>query len=242
LNPNYQPTVDTKFDIGLVAHKLLLEGESVVEVVLADNWRTKAAQEQRDLARQHGRIPLLPADADKVEAMVAAVREQLATHTHSPPLFTDGTPEVTLAWEEDGVPARARIDWLHASTLVIDDLKTTTRSARAEEWSRRALFDHGCDIQAAWYMRGLQACCGVMAATWRWVVVETSPPYALSVITPGAAVLELANAKINRALEIWKWCLDTDEWPAYPPVLHVAELPAWEEARWLEREAMETLA
>jgi hypothetical protein len=81
-----------------------------------------------------------------------------------------------------------------------------------------------------------------MAVTWRWVVVETSPPYALSVITPGAAVLELANAKIDRALSIWRDCLERDAWPAYPPVLHVAELPAWEEARWLEREAMETLA
>jgi hypothetical protein len=74
------------------------------------------------------------------------------------------------------------------------------------------------------------------------VVVETSPPYALSVITPGAAVLELANAKIDRAVELWQRCLENDRWPAYPPVVHVAEVPAWEEARWLEREAMETVA
>ena len=40
----------------------MLEGrdfEDVVEIVYADDWRTKAAKEQRDQAREQGKVALL---------------------------------------------------------------------------------------------------------------------------------------------------------------------------------------
>lgn len=241
LNPAYESKQEEKFDVGLAAHRLLLEGENAIEVVVADNWRTASAREHRDEARAYGRIPLLAADADKVVELAAAIRVQVAQVDADPPLLTNGQPEVTLTWDEQGVAAKARLDWLHDDLRAVDDLKTTSRTANPDMWARRTLYDHGCDIQAAWYLRGLRAL-EHPRTKWRWIVVETSPPYALSVITPSAAVLELANAKIDHALTIWKRCLETDQWPAYPPVLHVAELPVYEEARWLEREAREEIA
>jgi hypothetical protein len=36
--------------------------------------------------------------------------------------------------------------------------------------------------------------------------------------------------------------LETDEWPSYQPTAYRAELPPWEESRWLEREAREEIA
>jgi len=76
-------------------------------------------------------------------------------------------------------------------------------------------------------------------ADYRLVVVETTPPYAMSVLSPAPGVLELANAKVDKAIEIWRKCLATGEWPAYPSHVATVDLPPWEETRWLEREARE---
>jgi hypothetical protein len=169
------------------------------------------------------------------------VQAQLERLELVPPLFTDGKPEQTLVWEEDGIWLRSRLDWLRDDYAAIDDLKTTTRSARGAKWSRGPLFDHGCEVQAAFYRRAVFATTGY-EPTFRWLVVETKPPYALQVIEPGPDVLALGEAKVEKAIAIWRRCLETDTWPAYDTAVYRAELPPWKEAEWLEREAREELA
>jgi hypothetical protein len=44
---------------------------------------------------------------------------------------------------------------------------------------------------------------------------------------------------VQYALDKWRACLGSDEWPGYPQSVAWAELPPWEEARWLEREERE---
>jgi hypothetical protein len=239
LNPNYQKRDDEKFDVGTIAHALLLEGVSVVDVCDFPDWRTNAAKEARELSRSHGRIPLLGKQYDDVMGMVNAVALQLQAFGPPVPL-TGGKPEQTLVWTDPthGVACRARIDWLHDDYSTIDDLKTTTRSAHPDAWARN-LYSYGCDVQAAFYVRGLKQLFPRVerdGVEWRWLVVETSPPYALSVVTPSPAVLELADAKVDTAMRLWAQCLETGIWPGYPTRVATAELPAWEEARWLERE------
>jgi hypothetical protein len=237
LNPNYEKTAEDKFDLGTVVHSLVLQGIDVMEILPFPDYRTAAAKEARDLARQHGRIPILVKQAAEVEAMVTAVWEQLA----GTGVFEDGQPEVTAVWDENGVGCRGRIDWLTNSRLDIFDLKTTTRSARGSAWSKGPLFDHGCDIQAAAYRSAVRTLTG-KTPDWHWVVVETAPPYALQIIEPGADVLTYGEARWAKALELWKRCLDSGVWPGYGTDPWVAELPAYVEAAWLEREAREELA
>jgi len=238
LNPDWKPAKDKDaWDFGTCAHALLLEGIDRAVVVDADSWRTNAAKEERDAARAAGQVPLLTKDWDAMQAMVAAVREQMARHQADPPLFTDGKPEQTIVWEEDGVVCRARIDWLRDDHAAVDDLKTTSRSANPDAYKRN-LFSVGGDVQCAFYLRGLKRLAGV-DAQWRWVVVETSPPFAVSVISPGPDVLALGEAKVEYAIRRWRECLSSGEWPGYPLEVVRAELPPWEEARWLERELSE---
>jgi hypothetical protein len=239
LNPNYSRDEDPKFDVGRVAHAMLLEGDDVTYVIHADDWRTKVAKEEREYARSLGKIPLLARHRDEVAAMVDAVREQLAGHEADPPLFTDGKPEQTILWEEAGVGLKARLDWLRDDLAAIDDLKTTGRSANPDLYAR-ALFGVGGEIQAAFYRRAVRAATGA-EPVFRWVVVETTPPYALSVITPGSDVLALGESKVEWAIMRWRLCLERDLWIGYGTDVHVAELPSWEESRWLEREAREEM-
>jgi len=237
LNPAYVRDDDPKFDLGNIAHAVLLEGVAAVEVIEADDWRTNAAKEARDMARADGKIPLLGKHYFDVLQMVEAVRKQLADHEARPPLFLDGKPEQTITWTDEGVQCRARLDWLHDDLSAYDDLKTTSRSANPEAYSR-ALFGVGGDVQAAMYLRGIRAVTGA-EPDFRWAVVETQPPYALSVISPGPDVLAIGDSKVRYALNVWKRCLETGEWPAYPNRVCWAEAPAYEDARWLEKTARE---
>src|SRR4029077_4574623 len=70
LNPDYQPQVDSRFDIGTAAHALLFEGMDNAVIVEADDWRTKAARETGDAIRAAGKLPLLARHHAAVEEMV----------------------------------------------------------------------------------------------------------------------------------------------------------------------------
>lgn len=238
LNKNYQSTESEAFDIGTCAHALLLEGEAGVVIIEADDWRTKDAKDARDQARFAGLQPLLAKQWNAVQAMVDSAREQVAGLEVMPSPFADGKHEQTLVWEDSyGVYCRARIDWLRDDYSCIDDYKTTSRTANPEAWSR-SLFSMGYDVQAAFYRRGLARLTGHVAE-FRFVIQETYPPYALSVVSLTPHALDLAIAKVDYAVRQWSECLNGKRWPGYPSRVCFAEVPSFEETRWLDKEERE---
>src|SRR5450759_779406 len=247
LNPNYKREDAERFEIGTAAHALLLEGNDGVAMIDAPDWRSKAARDERDAARAEGKLPILGKHWNDLRAMVAATGPQLDALKVDPPLLKDGKPEQSLFWEEDGVQCRARLDWLRDDRATIDDYKTTKGSANPAAWTR-TLYQIGADIQAAFYLRGLfrvDASDGPevewgTVPVFRFVVVEQTAPYALSVVTLDDAAMELAERKVSYAIQTWKRCLETDTWPGYANRVCVAELPGYEESRWLEHEANES--
>jgi hypothetical protein len=210
-------------------------------VIYANDWRKKEVQAERDEARAQGLIPLLDKDMVHVEAIVKALRERTKAVAADPPLFTAGAMEKTLAWTENAVACRARLDWLRDDRTAIDDLKTTSRSANPATWGRQ-LYSMHYDVQAAFYLRGLKALdleetrngveTGRIPAVYRLAIVETTPPYALSIMSLSPAGMALANAKVDRALMLWKRCLETNEWPAYRQQVAIAEPPSWAEEQF----------
>jgi hypothetical protein len=238
-NPAYIPQPESAvFDRGTASHALFLEDDSAGVVVLDfDDYRTKAAKEARDYARSLGQIPMLQKHWDDVSAMVAGLRDGVASIGCAPRLFVGGKAEQTVVWDEGGVFAKMRVDYLHDDWSAVDDLKTTDRSAAPERISGM-FFGNGLDVQAAWYLRGVRSVTG-KDAVFRFVFAETQPPYAVACYSPSPATLALGNQKIDTAIAIWKRCLETGVWPAYPArVMHV-EPPAWEETRMWERQYRE---
>lgn len=232
LNPNVEIEHSRAFDIGSVAHQLLLDTAVGVQVVNADTWRTKASKEQRDEARAHGLIPLLEKEWAEVEAMMEAVRPQLAELDPVP--FTDGEAEQTLVWEEDGVLFRARPDWLCGDRPLIWDFKTAT-NGDPDKWSRSAI-DYGYDIQDVIYRRGVKAVHGIDAAM-RFVVVEKAPPFCVTVFQFAPDAVALAERKVDWAVGMWRECLRTGVWPGYATDTCWVNAEPWHEARWLDKEA-----
>lgn len=243
LNPDHQPENAERFDLGSAAHALMLGDPQQFEVIDADDWRTKAAKEARDAAREAGRIPLLARQWDEVCAMVAAGRMQLAAHPEANEAFNPdlGASEQTLVWEEGGIWCRARLDWKPHAGNVFYDYKTTGGSADPAEWARTC-FNVGTDIQAGFYRRGIAAVLGIENAHFRFVVQETSPPYALSVVELDPYACAIADRKADVAIRWWRWCMTTGHWPGFPARVAYIEMPPWEDRRWTEREEREQLA
>ena len=233
LNPDWVREEKRAFDVGTVCHQLLLDGAAGVQVLRFDSWRTNAAKEQAAAARQHGLVPLLEHEWTLVDQAMSTIRERLADRSDDPPMFTDGEPEVALVWEEAGVLCRARLDWLSNDQRIVDDFKTAS-NAEPNAFSRKSFFDYGYDLQAAFYARGVRAVFGV-DPTFRLLVLEKEPPFELIVFDAAPDVLELANAKIDWALSVWRDCLANDSWPGYPARTHSVTLPPWAEDQWWAR-------
>jgi hypothetical protein len=236
LSPDVVYRLSDAFDLGTAVHALVLEGvDGFCEVPAAD-WKTKAAKLARTAARSLGQIPLLTAQIDTVRAMAAAIQEQVVQFPEPRPL-RDGEPERVLIWQEGAIWCRARVDYLHFDRRTVDDLKTTGESAHPAEWTRR-LFERGHDLQAAFHARGVQQIYGP-TPDFRFLVAETSPPYAVSLIGLTPEARDFADTRMRTAIELWARCLRTSRWPGYARRPVYAELPPWVVTRWQERQFYE---
>lgn len=239
LNPKAEAETRKTFDLGSAAHALVLGDEQRFVHVPFDDFRKDAAKAIRDEAYAAGKIPLLPEQWEAAQAMAKAARAQLDQHEEAAHAFRDGKPEQTLIWREGDIWCRARLDWLPTGGNEFFDYKTTGASAHPDQWGVRTMFDIGADLQAGFYRRGIKAVLGIPDAHFRFVVQETTAPYALSVIGLSPATKMLADMKAARAIEIWRWCIANNRWPGYPRRIAYPELPAWQDKRWQERAAFE---
>ncbi len=199
LNPDYEREEKRAFDLGHVAHQLILGDTNTIRVInpknhpnadgkIPEGWTNKAMQEARKKAYKDNVVPLLPDELAQAEKMASAVRKQLDdAGIHS---FTKhaGDCEQSIFWQESGVWCRARLDWKPATVYsfahIFDDLKTTDGSANPEAWAARQMFSIGADIQAAFYRRGIRATLGIEEPVFRFIVCEQNPPFAISIVEP----------------------------------------------------------
>ena len=236
LNPDYEPEVKTAFDIGSAVHELMTGKGRGIARVDADDYRSKAAQQERDKAREEGYTPLTNPQYDQVMRMIRAARVQMRSHGIGDP-FDGGRNEVTLIWKQDGVTNRCMVDSLDERNRIAYDLKTLAGVADPERWVRRAM-DHAVDMRAAHYLDGLRETMGG-DWTYRFVLIEKDQPHCLSVVQLSGSGIMIGGKKIKRAREMWRHCIDRNEWPGWSSYIAVVDPPAFHEARWLDRESAE---
>lgn len=237
LNPAHESDNDKKFDFGKAVHATLL-GAGKVTVVDAADYKTKAAKEQRDSALSAGTLPILADKWPRVMKARDAVLAELKTHEARDAL-TSGKPEQTMVWQEDGAWMRSKLDWLPEHGDTFYDLKTSG-DANPHIWLKRA-FETGADLQAAFYTRGLRAVSRSERPIFRFVIVETDEPFAVSVCQLSPAAVDLAERKVEDATRIWRNCMRANSWPGYPPFVHHIDAPVWIERKQADREARKVL-
>jgi hypothetical protein len=220
-----------EFDFGHAAHQQVLGAGQPVTVVDAENWRTKAAKEKADAAREAGSTPVLAHEWEIVEAMAAKIRE----HPIASALFNPdtGRGEQALVWvdERTGVWRRALIDWLpnpvRGQRLVIGDYKTCRCAAPSA--LPRTMADYGYNSQADWYLAAIKALGlhGGIEPAFVNVFQEKTPPYLVTVGWPDPTAL-LWGARHNaEALDTYRACLQSGRWPGYADDVITVSLPPW---------------
>jgi hypothetical protein len=244
LNAAHEPTHRTDFDLGSAAHTLVLGDEWRFRFIDAADYRKDHAKQSRDAARERGQIPVLPHQWDQVQAMARACRAQLDMHEDAWSAFLPeyGQAELTFLWREAGVWIRDMIDWVPTAgsgLRTVWEYKSTNASAHPNAWGKRTLYDTGAYLQSAWHREAVQNVFGWEHVRVGFVVQETAPPYAVSVIMLDPMAHAYAEGQMQRAISQWAWCLKNDRWPGYPAKTCHVELPPWK-AREMEDQAPTT--
>lgn len=260
LNPAYQSEESSKFDLGTAAHALILQGINRMEVIDAEalrieeyrsknkkipedgfeqNWQSKVARLARDDARSRGMVPLLKNQSEDVLMMVGAFHAAIA---NCPDLsgitLADGKAEQAMIWQDGNTWCRSKPDWRSNDGSLIIDYKTTSGSASPAAAERQIMNQMDGDIQAAFYVRGNKAICGV-DAQFIFAVQESSAPYAVSFIGVSPVYMALGDDKCRVGISLFSECLARNEWPGYERRINWSEPKAWQLGAWAEKQNME---
>lgn len=246
LNPELEQTDDGKFDLGSVAHEIILGKGGGFDVLDFDSWSTKDAKKARAASREIGRTPILKDQHESALAMSKAINERLLEIPECRDIFDEdargfvnGNAETVLIWRDIGGPlCRAMIDWWGPTELEVWDLKTTA-AGLSDSALKRTIINLGYDLSAGFYRRGLHALRpGLLGRLkWRWIFVEAAAPFECRVIEADAMTLEIGDRKAALAITKWHKCTEANEWPGYPARVDRLEYPEWAYGQWIDHEA-----
>lgn len=230
-----------EFDIGHAAHRLVLGAGPELVVVEADDWRTKAARVARDEAHACGAVPLLPHEYEQVAAMAAALRRHPVAAALLDP--TRGRAEQTVIWFDDEfqVWRRALLDYLPdlkpGRRMIIADYKTANSGAPADV--PKSMHSYGYHQQMDWYLTGVKALGlhGDKDPAAVLIFQEKTKPYLVSIFQPDQSAMDVARTRNRKAVDIYRHCTLTGEWPGYGDDVMPLSLPGW--AQWEHFDAEE---
>lgn len=202
-------------DEGTLIHKLLLGKGKSVRLIVADDFRTKAAKDARDEALNEGCLPVLASKFDEAARVAAILKTNLAQYD----IVLDGESEVAIEWQEEGshgpVTCRGMLDHVKLDAGIIFDIKKT-RSAHPRHLSRH-LAEYGYEIQRAAYTSAISKLRPDLVGRVKFIFLflELDAPHIVLPAELDGQARELGEARWSRAVHIWERCLRTNRWPGY---------------------------
>ncbi len=187
--------------------------------VLSDRGDRKGLPWDRFSAKHRGELLLKAEEYAALPAMIAQLRASDASQfvvSHSrldqsenTILWTDAATLVRRKCRIDLWPTDPAMDW-------IGDLKTTSDAdLRAFAWS---VIRYGYDVQAVWYLDGVEALTGKRPEKFVFVVCNTQAEhgYWCETLTLDAAYLDRARRKVDRGLAEFAACQESGVWRRKP--------------------------
>lgn len=225
------------YDLGHAAHREVLGDGEIIVIVEAFDYKTKAAQAQRDAAYAAGRAPILRREHEETVLPMAAA---LRAHPIAGRLFAPsaGRAEPSLFWwdgtGEQAVMRRSRPDWLPnvvpGRRLIVPEYKTTS-SAGADDLEN-TIGRLGYYMQAAWNLDAVETLLDPdRPPAFVFVFQEKDPPYVVTVAQLTVTALQLGRERNRRALDVYRRCRATGRWPGYSEKVLDLGVPGWLENR-----------
>jgi hypothetical protein len=208
------------FRTGRMIHSGVLEPETFYYqyAVFEGDRRTKVGKEDWQAIMDEGKEPI---KADELEIIEGC---QVATLGMFP---IGGQAELSFSTVIDGVKCRCRPDWLVEDPGVyrIYDLKT----CQSVEGIDSLFYKYGYHIQQVFYCTVLESLGMTVDREMQFIFVEKKPPFDVVVRTMDMALYDATEVIIRNALQRYKTCLETDQWPGIEPerTLKQAVCPAW---------------
>lgn len=224
--------------LGTLVHKAILEPmEFKNKFVLAPkeidgqpvNRRVKAHREflqdfEASLAIK-GQTSIDESEMDTLSGILAQVGQDKTL----PDLINRGFPEATAVWEIDGRKCKGRSDYFLPNSpygRAVIEIKTTN-DGRLSSFSRQS-YNLNYDLGAWWYLNGFEA------TEFIFVVLETKPPYPISIFRADESFLAHGEMRAKKLLEQLKKCEDSGIWHGYTSGMEMLTLPSWSTAIELE--------
>lgn len=243
---------DTDFTaFGSAFHAAVLQPERVDELVAIAPFdatpRTKVAKAElaEFEAANAGKAILRPWKQVHDLALLDEMVRRVNAHPTAS-VWLDGERELTIVVEINGVMVKIRGDALPRFGGPTD-LKST-RSAHPNNFRRQG-HDLGYHIQGGLYRRVVRIAVeqqlpihdwagdgGTLGALdieldtvtdFRFVAVERSWPPKITCASLAETDLELGERLVDKALDDWRYCNETGDWPGYPTSPQVIAFPMW---------------
>lgn len=222
LNPDFVVENKREFDLGSAAHLDVLEPDrfdAETVVIDADSYRTKIAQESRDMAYAAGKTPLLTHQHELVLGMCHAV---MGNDTTRDLLYSFGPTrliEQSLFWidTQTGVWCKSRPDLMidHGDdSVTLVNYKTHGRSIEPNGFARHVA-DMAYYQRAAWEIEAVHRVLGKTVRRYLLLAQEIDPPYLSAVYRLMPSDLAYGNGRNRWALDQFAGCLGADHWPGY---------------------------
>lgn len=132
--------------------------------------------------------------------------------------------EVSVYWEDRKVGCKARLDRVLVDEGIVLDLKTTD-SVDHETFMKKVV-NLGYDFQAAYYTRAAMAAFD-KPFRFIFVAVERKAPFTVDLFEVSPDMMHEGFYKVDKALDLYAKCSETEEWPNREPVIHQLEYPGW---------------
>ncbi len=226
---------------GTLIHALLLGEEDTITVIEAKNFKTKAARELRDEARENGTTPILADDFEVALERAKVLAQRLAEIEDSKgrpaPIVLDGKSEQTIFWVEtadDGTPVQCRARLDHVKPFQVLDLKSI-RSAHPDIVQRH-VDQYGYAIQRAAYVSAKEKVEPGSEGRndFLFVFLELESCVVLPARLSGS-FRALGERRWRRAVNLWAECLKTDRWPGYTKEVLTITAPTWAMSKEVEK-------
>lgn len=213
---------------GRATHVYLLEGDEAflrecAVLPVGIDRRTKAGKEAWANFESANRSKTIISSEDfrKLELM----KQALGKHPFASKLLAEGLSEQTVIWTDDvtGLPCKCRPDRIPSGNKgVLVDLKTC--SCAGEYEFGRDVVKYGYDLQAAYYLGGIQAATGTKFDAFCFIAIEKEAPYRTETYILDAEFIARGWSEYRRLMNIEAECRAKGVWPNYKGVGNLATL------------------
>ena len=209
--------------IGNALHASVLEPEMFEQIYI--EWRDgdrKSAKYNQFVTQNEGKSILKTDEMTRILRM----RDSIISFKEYPigQLLQTGTNESSIIWTDPATGVRCKIRPDNLNPYCILDLKTT-------DDARPFAFVRNCvrmmyDLQAAMYQEGVLQTTGEKRDFY-FIAIEDEAPYSTWVHQASSGMLASGIEKFRKALEMYKTCLETGQYPSYALPSSVIEWPSY---------------